>query len=326
MKKLLTLFLVFTIFFLGLFFWWKNGLSAVNSADKTQKIFVIQKGEGVREIANKLKREGLIKDAVVFFIFVKKEGLDGKIQAGDFRLSPSMTAFDIAQTLTHGTLDVWVTIPEGKRAEEIAEILKISVPSYQSSWRNELVKHEGYLFPDTYLIPKDADIDLVITIMKNNFEKKLAAIWPSNKQSLFANKTRLSKEEVIIVASMIEREAKFEQDRPLVASVILNRIEIGMKLDIDATIQYALGYQEDEKTWWKKGLTKDDLAVNSSYNTYLNRGLPPAPISNPGLAVMRAVINSEDTNYLYYISDRSGKNHYAKTLEEHNANIERYGL
>ncbi|MBI2622766.1 MAG: endolytic transglycosylase MltG [Candidatus Levybacteria bacterium] len=115
MKKLLTLFLVFVIFFLGLFFWWKNGLSAVNSADKTQKIFVIQKGEGVREIANKLKREGLIKDAVVFFIFVKKEGLDGKIQAGDFRLSPSMTAFDIAQTLTHGTLDVWVTIPEGKR-------------------------------------------------------------------------------------------------------------------------------------------------------------------------------------------------------------------
>lgn len=318
MRKLFALFIIFTILFFGLFFWWKNGLSAVNPADKTQKIFVIQKREGVREIANKLKREGLIKSSVVFFILIKKEGLDEKIQAGDFRLSPSMTAFEIAQTLTHGTLDVWVTIPEGKRAEEIAEILKTSVPSYQSFWRDELVKHEGYLFPDTYLIPKDADIDLIISIMKNNFEKKFASITP--------NKTRLSKGEIVIVASLIEREAKLDEDRPLVASVILNRLNIGMKLDIDATVQYALGYQENQKNWWKKELTNDDLNINSVYNTYRNQGLPPTPISNPGLAVLRAVVNAPDTDYLYYISDRNGRNHYARTLEEHNKNIIKYGL
>lgn len=318
MKKLFILFLVFIIVFLGISLWWKNGLSAVNPADKTQKIFVIQKGEGVREIANKLKKETLIKNAVVFFILIKKEDMDGKIQAGDFRLSASMTAFDIAQTLTHGTLDVWVTIPEGKRAEEIAEILKTSVSSYQSFWRDELVKHEGYLFPDTYLVPKNADINLIISIMKDNFEKKFASITP--------NKTGLSKEEIVIVASLIEREAKLDEDRPLVASVILNRLNIGMKLDIDATVQYALGYQENQKNWWKKELTKDDLNINSAYNTYINQGLPPTPISNPGLAVLRAVVNAPDTDYLYYISDRNGRNHYARTLEEHNKNIIKYGL
>lgn len=318
MKKLFILVLVFAIVVLGLFFWWKSGLSAVNPADKTQKIFVIQKGEGVREIANKLKREGLIKNPVAFFILIRKEDMDGKIQAGDFRLSPSMTAFEIAQTLTHGTLDAWVTIPEGKRAEEIAEILKTSVPSYQSFWRDELVKHEGYLFPDTYLVPKDGDINLIISIMKNNFEKKFASIK--------LNKTGLSKEEIVIVASLIEREAKLDEDRPLVASVILNRLNIGMKLDIDATVQYALGYQDSQKNWWKKELTKDDLAINSAYNTYKNQGLPPTPISNPGLAVLRAVVNAPDTDYLYYISDRNGRNHYARTLEEHNENIIKYGL
>lgn len=318
MRKLLTLILVFAIIVLGLFFWWKNGLSEVNSADKTQKIFVIQKGEGVREIANKLKKERLIKNPVVFFLLIWKQGLDRKIQAGDFRLSPSMTTTEIANTLIHGTLDVWVTIPEGKRAEEIAEILKTSTPAYQSFWRDELVKHEGYLFPDTYLIPKDADIDLIITIMKNNFEKKFESITP--------NKTGLSKEEIVIVASLIEREAKLDEDRPLVASVILNRLNIGMKLDIDATVQYALGYQDSQKNWWKKELTKDDLNINSAYNTYRNQGLPPTPISNPGLAVLRAVVNAPDNDYLYYISDRNGRNHYARTLEEHNENIIKYGL
>ncbi|MCL4387469.1 endolytic transglycosylase MltG, partial [Patescibacteria group bacterium] len=127
-----------------------------------------------------------------------------------------------------------------------------------------------------------------------------------------------------IVAYLIEREAKKDEDRPLVASVILNRFNIGMKLDIDATIQYALGYQEDEKRWWKKSLTLDDIKLNSPYNTYRVSGLPPTPISNPGLASLQAVVNPSDTNYLYYITDSKGINHYGKTLEEHNANIQKY--
>lgn len=318
MKKLFTLFVFLTTLVLLAYLWWTNNISAVNISDKKQVMFVIGKGQGIKEIANNLKTEGLIKNQVAFFLLVKQLGLDGKIQAGDFRLSPSMSAAQIAQNLTHGSLDVWITIPEGKRADEIADILKKDLTTYQTSWREELNKNEGYLFPDTYLIPKDTTIDQVISIMRNNFDTKFATLQKNN--------TKLTDEEIVILASMIEREAKDSQDRPLVASVLLNRLALGMKLDIDATIQYSLGYQENEKTWWKRGLTRSDLTLNSPYNTYTNPGLPPTPISNPGLPTLQAITNPAKTNYLFYISDSDGKNHYATSLEQHEANIRKYGL
>lgn len=319
MKKTIIFLIIIFMLTITSYIWWKNGISSANKEDKTEKVFIIRKGEGVREIANSLKKEGLIKDPIVFFLLIKTMGLDGKIQAGDFRLSPSMTTKEIAINLTHGTLDVWITIPEGKRAEEINEILKAKIPTFNTSWRNELIKNEGYLFPDTYLIPKDADIDLISSLMRNNFEKKYSEIKNINN-------TNLSKKEIVIVASLVEREAKFPEDRSLVASVILNRLRLSMPLQIDATIQYILGYQLDQKSWWKKNLTKDDLVINSLYNTYLNVGLPPSPIANPGFNVLNAVANPAETKYLYYISDKSGHNHYAKTLGEHNKNIQKFGL
>lgn len=319
MKRLSVFFIIAISSFIGIFIWWQNGLRAINPNDKTEHIFVIKKGEGLRDISYKLKKKDLIKDPVVFFLLIKKLGIDGKIQAGDFRLSPSMNASEIAQNLTHGTLDIWVTIPEGKRAEEIANILQKEIPSYKNLWQEKLVSEEGYLFPDTYLIPKDADIDLIISMMKNNFEKKYSQI-----ENL--NKTSLSKKEIVIIGSLVEREARLQNDRPLVASVILNRLRIGMPLQIDATIQYMLGYQKDKKTWWKKDLAKQDLSIDSYFNSYKNPGLPPTPISNPGFNVLNAVVNAPDTNYLYYLSDKNGFNHYAKTIDEHNDNIKKYGL
>jgi len=298
-------------------FWWKNGLSPVNK-DKTPTIFVVNKGDGVREIAKRLKSQGIIRDQIVFFLFTRIQGIDKQIQAGDFRINSSMTAQEVANSLTHGTLDIWITIPEGQRAEEIAQRLKEKMPSYKSSWNNELVKNEGYLFPDTYLIPRDADINFIISLLKNNFTNKYSTLGsPQNG---------LTQNQVVIVASMVEREAKNEQDRPLVAGVILNRFDIGMKLDIDATIQYALGYQPEQKRWWKKDLTTDDLKLESPYNTYTVAGLPPTPISNPGLASLNAVINPAKTNYLFYMTDREGVNHYAQTISQHNENIKNFGL
>ena len=298
--------------------WWKNGNRAQDSTNKSSQIFVVARGDGVREIANNLKIKGLIKDPVIFFLQTKRLGLDRDLEAGDFRLSPSMSLYDIIQNLTHGTLDIWVTIPEGIRAEEIASILKRDIPSYKPDWRETLATREGYLFPDTYLIPRDADLNLVMSLLTNNFANKYNGVN--------AEKTGLSQKEIVTIASLVEREAKFAQDRPLVASVILNRLDLGMKLDIDATVQYALGYAPDEKRWWKKDLTIDDLNIKSPYNTYKNPGLPPSPISNPGLSSIMAVINPSKTNYLFYISDKSGHLHFAKTIEEHNANIQKYGL
>jgi UPF0755 protein len=288
-----------------------------NSKDHTAQIFVVDKGEGMRKVSNDLKSKGLIKDPIVFFLLTKKLGLDTKVQAGDFRLNPSMSAYDIAQNLTHGTLDIWITIPEGNRAAEIADMLQKSIPSYQPSWRSALDANEGYLFPDTYLIPRDATIDQIIALMKNNFDAKYVSLKSGQTSNFTEN-------EVVTIASLVEREAKFAQDRPLVASVIVNRLNLGMALGIDATIQYALGYQANEHTWWKKELTVDDLAVNSPYNSRTNAGLPPTPIANPGVSALEAALNPAKTDYLYYLSDSAGHLHFAKTLQEQNQNAAKY--
>lgn len=319
MKRIIAVVILILVVVIISTFWWQNGVLPVNSQNNTPKIFVVENGQGVREIANSLKKEGLIRDPVVLFLITKQRGLDKKIQAGDFRLNPSMNAYEIAESLTHGTLDIWVTVPEGYRAEEIADILEGKIPNYDKSWREVLNQNEGYLFPDTYLIPRDADITTIISIFKNNFQTKYDSV-----KSLKTN--NLSDTQTLVLASLVEREAMLEEDRPLVASVIYNRLSIGMKLDIDATLQYALGYQKDEKRWWKKGLTNEDKKLNSPYNTYINPGLPPAPISNPGLSAISAALNPAETDYFYYITDTNGKNRYAKTIEGHSANIEKYGL
>ena len=156
--------------------------------------------------------------------------------------------------------------------------------------------------------------------MRENFTKKYAEISPKRMQSSY------TQGQIVTVASLIEREAKFPQDRPLVASVIYNRLSNDMPLQIDATIQYALGYQTDQQTWWKKNLTDDDLALNSAYNTYTQTGLPPTPIANPGVLSLEAALNPAQTNYLYYVSDKDGHNHYEETLAEHDADILKYSV
>ena len=317
MKKFGVIILVAFILIGGFLLWWKNGTEPVNTFDKGEHLFVVANGEGLRAIAYNLKLQKLIKDPVVFFLLVKQLGLDTKIQAGDFRLSSAMNTSQIAHTLTKGSLDIWVTIPEGKRADEIADILKEKIPSYSDDWRKRLSQNEGYLFPDTYLVPKDATIDFILTLLTKTFNQKYA---------LVANPKQQSKEKIVTIASLIEREARHQVDRPLVSSVISNRLSIGMKLDLDATVQYALGYQPLQKSWWKQNLTASDLAVGSPYNTYKNAGLPPTPIANPGAKSLEAAANPADTSYFYYITDNLGVNHYARTIEEQNANIKKYGL
>lgn len=317
MKRLVTVFVILAVFVVLALVWWTNGLQAVNKNDKTPTIFVIKEGEGVREISNNLKTQGLIRDPIVFFLLSRTEGLDKQFQAGDFRLNPSMSAMDIATNLTHGTLDIWTTIPEGLRADEIADLLSKKLPGYKESWRQILDQNEGYLFPDTYLIPRDADINVLLSLLKNNFQKKYDSV--KNTKT-----TALSDAQTITIASIIEREAVFAEDRPLVASVIINRLNMGMALQVDPTVMYALGYQADTKSWWKKDLTADDLKVNSPYNTYLNTGLPPTPISNPGLSAIEAALRPANTNYLYYYSDKQGHLHFATTLMGHEANIQKY--
>lgn len=318
-KNLFLFFVVLIAVFVGISLWWNHGNSAVNPKDASQKLFVIQPGEGTRQIGTELKNAGLINDPWTFYLLIKLSGLDGKIQAGDYRLSSSEKPLDIAKLMTKGSLDIWVTVPEGKRAAEIAEILKAKMPRYDSTWGQQLVTEEGYLFPDTYLFPHDASINQIIAIMTNNFEQKY-------NQAIIGKTVSLSKEQGVIIASILEREGSTPDNMKQIASVLENRLNIGMALQVDATVQYALGFQPDFSTWWKKELTTQDLRVNSPYNTYLTSGLPPTPISNPGLAALTAAFHPATTDYLYYISDRQGNLHFAKTLEQQESNIQKYGL
>jgi UPF0755 protein len=296
--------------------WWMNGSSPTDIKDNNPVIFVVNKGEGVRQIANRLKSQGIIKDPVVFFLTVKKLNLDKDIQAGDFRLYRSMTASEVAEELTHGTLDIWVTIPEGKRAEEIAEILQQEIPTYDDSWIDILASNEGYLFPDTYLIPKDATLEMVVNQMRNNFEEKYS--------SLDISSSTLSKNDIVILASLIEREAITNEEKPVISGILHNRLNIGMALQVDATIQYAKGKNRTNGKWWEPVTFEEYQSVQSIYNTYLTNSLPPGPIANPGIEAIRAAALPTSTDYFYYLHDSNKNIRYGRTAEEHNANINQF--
>lgn len=321
------------IFLVAIVLWWSW---ATQPASKLQpvppKIFVIKKGESLTSVANRLDEEGLIKSSLAFKLLILAKGLAGHIQAGDFRLRPSLTTQEIAYILTHGTLDVWLTFPEGWRREEFGRRLEANLEDFDYQEFLDLTSRmEGYLFPDTYLIPKEASPSAVIKIFSKNFEKKF-----SPDLELAAKMNGLTKKQVIIFASIVEREAKHERDRPLIAGILLKRWRQGWALQADATVQYVVGSEkcgwevgsgsgsESGKCDWWSPVKKDDLKIDSPYNTYKYPGLPPAPICNPGLASIKAVVYPEESDYWFYLSDPSGTVHYAKTNKEHNENIEKY--
>jgi UPF0755 protein len=318
MKKIIVLIAIIVVTFIASYLIYREGTLPVNKDDKTNKIFVISKGESISTIAQHLANEGLIRNRVIFYAVVKQKGYDKKIQAGDFRLSPSMNLYQLSETLTHGTLDKWVTVIEGLRKEEIAQIVakEFDIPE------SEFIKDapEGYLFPDTYLIPRDASVSSIVQIMTNNFSKKLTPDLIEKGRKL-----NLTKEQMITLASIVEREAQTPEDKQKVASVLLKRIRSDWPLQSDITIQYILGYQPKEKTWWKKDIYYQDLEIESPYNTYKNKGLPPAPVCNPGLTSIEGVANADSsTPYYFYIADKQGVMHYARTKEEHDKNVEKY--
>lgn len=316
MRRLLLFIIVLVIAACGVFLWWKNGIEAVSSNTTLQR-FVVPENFTTNQIAAKLKSEDLIKDQLVFVLLAKKDGFDGKLQSGEFLISQSMNPREILSTVSKGSTQVWVTIPEGLRATEISQILQNKIPTFNSSWTSRLVANEGYLFPDTYLFSKKSTIDEIVSAMKNNFDLKY--------QEAAANKTAsLSQNQVVILASIVQREAITAHDMQYVASVLENRLSIGMALGSDVTLEYALGYQTNEHTWWKKDLSADDLTLQTPYNTRVNAGLPPTPISNPGLVALEAVLNPPQSNFLYYVSDKNGVLHFAATLQQHNANVAKY--
>lgn len=294
------------------------------SSQKNEKIFVVKPDEPFTKIASGLKEQNLIKNSFAFKLLVSQMGISKNIQAGDFRLSGDMGAKEIATLLTHGAIDVWITFPEGQRIEQqaakIEEKLKFGQNKDYQFDKKEYIKlsEEGYMFPDTYLIAKDASSVQIAKKLRDTFTTKVESEFLKN------NQTFLSSKEVVTLASIIEREAKNDAERAKIAGVLMNRLNNNLPLQVDATVQYARGYDSSKNTWWPEISTSDYHDVKSPYNTYLFPGLPPGPICNPGIASIKAALSPEKNDYYYYLHDSRGNIHFAKTIDEHNDNIRKF--
>lgn len=313
---LIRILLVSCFLFLGIFLGWRYFSAPINPSATTAQIFTIPQGQPIDTIAKRLQDAGLIRSRYAFKLLVLGRNMSQKIQAGSFRLKPSMSLSVLTDQLTHGSLDIWVTLLEGWRREEMAQALVAEFTTDSSFDLTEFLRltagQEGYLFPDTYLLPRDASAAAVAKILTDTFAKKV---------DFSTNQSGLTQKQVVILASLVEREVRTDADRALVAGILIKRLDNDWPLQVDATVQYITGRSGD---WWPQDLTKADIALKSPYNTYQHPGLPPAPIANPGLASIAAVLNPKASDSWFYLSDLEGRIHYAATIEEHNANIARY--
>jgi len=267
------------------------------------------------EFIARLKEQGYIKSAWAFDFVLKREKWQGKIDPGGYKVTKGMNVWQLADTLVNRPFQKWIVIPEGLRAAEIAEKLQEKL-DWANTVKEEFLLNgkEGYLFPDTYLLNMDYTGKDTAQRMESLFNEKTAELFRKATENNILNDT------LIILASIIQREAGSEKEMPLIAGIIWNRWLKDMNFEMDATIQYALG---KSGSWWPV-IKVEDYKFDSPYNTYLNKGRPPTPICNPGLAAIDAVINPEKSEYFYYLHDSNGQIHPAKTYEEHLANIEKY--
>lgn len=275
-------------------------------------VFVVNRGEPTRSIASRLQKQGLIRSDLAFLAYLRLNDKVGKLQAGSFKLSPGDNVPELVEELQEGRVDEWITFVEGQRREEYADLLNENFNLPEEEFLSLTRGKEGRLFPDSYLLPTDVVVPQVVKKLTDNFQQKWQAV---------ENQTEMTQNQVLILASLVEREAKIDQARRIVAGILYKRWQNDWPLQVDATVQYAKG---SEGNWWPQVSGRDLKTIDSPYNTYLYKGLPPTPICNPSLSSIKAVVNYEETDYWYYISDRSGQMHYAQTIEEHNANIREY--
>jgi UPF0755 protein len=316
----------------------QGSLSARASADSTPITFEVAAGQSASDVADALYAAGLITDTTLFRYYLRYYGLDSQLEAGVYDLSPDMTIPEIALALTHaGQSDIEFRATEGWRREQMADAINadlelpftgadflaatgpgVALPEFLATELPPGASLEGFLFPDTYRLPQGAVAGDLVQRMLANFEDRVTVQMRAD-----AAARGLTLFQVVTLASIVEREAAIPDERPVIASVYLNRLAIGMNLQADPTVQYAMGYQPDAGQWWNLALTQDDYhAVDSPYNTYLYLGLPPGPIANPGLDAIEAAIYPAETDYLYLRAacDGSGRHNFAVTFEEHVAN------
>ncbi len=324
------------------------------SSKETPQIFIISSGETVREIARNIEKKGLIKNDLYFLVHLRTlKGINDKtptIKAGKYLLSPSLTISQIAEKLINGLIispEIKITIPEGYNIFEIGDKLEtaglvkleeflrfsaehtlkdfVLVPCSGQVLYGSVSSLEGWLFPDTYQFKKEESMEVIINKMLNDFEQKTAEFTQNLKY-----KTDIDIHYLITIASLLEKEVINHYDRQVVAGIIEKRLSASMPLQIDATVLYAQTlnkYETGNKTNIKNNhnpVTSENLTIDSPYNTYKYKGLPPGPICNPGIDAIKAALNPIKTDYWYYLNAKDGKTIFSKTHEEHMANKRKY--
>lgn len=298
-------------------------LLPMSEGAEEETLFTVEKGWTMTRIAAELEKAGFIRSAKAFATYGKLEKTGNKLQAGDYLLSPSMSAEELMRELVHGQVIVKTfTIPEGYHLRQICKtFVQKEICTEEEFWDavkngafdydfleglpHDDLRLEGYLFPDTYTIAEGTPVEKVMDRMLKRFNEIYSAL-PENTSGL-------SMREMVTMASIVENEAKLDEERPVIASVFLNRLRDGMRLESCATIQYLF----DEK---KSRLLYSDLEIESPYNTYRHEGLPPGPICSPGKASLEAVAQPVQSDYYFFVAkeDGSGGHIFSHTLSEHN--------
>ncbi|MBV8498518.1 MAG: endolytic transglycosylase MltG [Candidatus Eremiobacteraeota bacterium] len=291
----------------------------------TSTVVIVARGSTFDEIARQLASQGIVSNVWTFRILARLRKQDVAVHAGEYRLAPHQTQDAVLRELVSGGAQIaaWVTIPEGFTAAQIATRLEEAgigpAPSFEREFMRETLvvdgartrSLEGFLFPSTYLVPVGAAPSQAAGMLTAQFLKVLPADAAGRARALHVNVPQ-----AVAVASLVEREAKSEPDRPKIAGVIYNRLRLGMPLQVDATIEYALPKHKSE-------LSFADLKIDSPYNTYARAGLPPTPIANPGLPSLEAALHPWKSDDLYYVYCGNGRHVFAKTLADHQANVAR---
>ena len=309
---------------------WDDGLlTKPRDPRASEQKFTVQEGEPVESIADRLQQAGAIRDAGAFRDYLIYTGLDTSLQAGEYKVSAAMSVIEVAKEMQDATpSEITFVVWPGWRLEEIAESLPTSGldiapydfaaaamsthPQYEFLAGKDTA--EGFLYPDSYILPRTTSVGQLVDVLLRGFLQHLS----TDLQEGFSRQG-LSTYDAVTLASIVQREAVKADEAPMIASVYLNRLRSPMKLDADPTVQYAIGYNAIQRTWWTNPLGAADLQVVSPYNTYINDGLPPSPIANPGLTALRAVANPTQSDYYYFSArcDGSGYHEFARTFEEH---------
>ena len=314
-------------------------MAPVDANDSTKVVVTIPPGSTAGDIGALLQQQGLVRSSLFFRVAADQAGVGSSLAAGDYELSKSMSTPEIVQVLAKGEVKrgLVATIPEGWRSEQIADRLDAtgvstrddflravatpsSVPSFDLLPAPLPPRLEGFLFPETYEVRQQVSGSDAADLMLKMFNQRMGSALQGTSES------GLNALQVITLASIVEREAKVPSERATIASVYLNRLAQNMPLQADPTVQYAVATHDGAAAaaygYWR-AITGDDLTIESPYNTYVHSGLPPGPICNPGEASIRAVLQPATTDYLYFVAnnDGSGTHLFARTLDEHNANV-----